>query len=1439
MQAEIGPAPGGPPGMRMGVSSGDHSLGNAHILLNEIATAGLSNKSAIKQEARDLRTFTNEFDLSFLSVISQVDLQVQKSKKVKNMVTGKEEIVDTIVSPQGIPVETFTWEVEAGGNIYTEVVEKYRSVAKSPTDVNAVWVSFRPETAEKIGSNNRIYKLEKKGKDVTLTSYTAGGSEESMWNFMDEISGVKYDRNDSLHSKTAFFSPHEDNISHQKIYKTLLSSLTGEEQNISNFYLNKFQAELKINDQQRSEINKQKEEKFAQMLNKTMLENNVNNQTAFGILAQAIAYQVRENRSQTFNNSMPADHTPIPIQDRKIEKAISIPVEIADTFADKKLEQNKNQDVAILAAYERKRKRKKDIIPELPEEKPEKPSEKQTEGLRVFEEFVQHSSNFQELAAESDTEFRQSRRVQEIPKPVSPILAEYERKRKKSKEIIPKVAEIKTPKLIPEKETVVKVFKDTSDLEKGSQNSETEKSSNQSDQKTIFENVIVPAILHLTENLTKPAFESKNSSQLTQTNSTQAEQIITPKSEESITISNTIEHSKVAAIDEVQLKSLDDSEKLETIIQQQEVATLIAGILLLQEDSSQKIKSEQINELPQPRQQEAILVPAIIYLSELIKESNQDNLETQSPNPQEILKDTKIIESDPEPDSDFQKALVSLAIGTEIKSSKVENKEFKRAETEIIQYFEKTFLIPAIVHLIAENIPKNETESNNAFIIPDQSNLSEEVNIHIKENNSEIAVFQEDAKRKEQINKLDQKVEKTSRLDKNLATLIAGILLLREDTSRNNKNELITELPQHLETETIPKQAGTVDLKIQKKESSQNFKETFLIPGIVNLIEEVNIPKTENNKYQQFLTINKFQEIQNPNKKDPLNVSEMNINSLIVGIQLMESDLTSNVNITTPEELTKSDDSQDLKETFFTPAIINLIEVTIESIPEDDKLKPLVVENSEFEVFQEDAKRAEQRNKFDQRVEKEDGLENNLATLFAAIILLLEDTSHNIKPEQNNGFSQHFETKTKAKQADVVDLQIQEKESIQNFQETFLIPGIINLVEKINEPEIVVQNAQLKKPETTIPQIKIVSESPFLIPAVIENIQEIAAYADIQNTVENSPQSLSLGLELLSSSYEKPDYINVQNSKNITENFLFKEQFENISEKSIALDIGLQVLQLPEVIILDQESESDYSFLIPAILNLTEALNKTNPIEPSIESSTEFVKDFNNDSDVIEIEFKTEVISMVETIVVPAFIYLTEEIKPVPDSLLLNKHSQTKPGEESLFINQPEAKVLLTIDNSENIKIEVISLEKALVSSISTPDQNMYFDRNNQPELEMQILKSLYLEATLKKINLENVRISNFFLKAEINKLKILVLILMNLLKYSESEKKFIYQLLKINYPSKISIETKIHWQSGILFNLKKTIKKKKSINGMIYQYCPKLHLSAGPLVTLDQFVPK
>lgn len=276
---------------RAGIASGDHSM-NPQITSAYLDSLGI--KAGISGIATDLRTYRNEFDESNLSVIGQVNLRVGKKMLVKNMTTGQQEVVDTLVSPQGRPAEYFIYEGEAQGKVYTELLDKYHTVAQSDDDITAVWVSHRDETEENTGRNVRIFKLEKQFNtekeefDVVLTSYTAGGSEEGGWRFMEGITGNKHDRSVSLHGTTAFF---DQTVAHDKIYDTLVASLTAQEKDTAKRFLEKFQQEVAIPDDIRRVMN----EKEEAAIKKEILEQ-PDVMTGIGIYAQALAASVELSR---------------------------------------------------------------------------------------------------------------------------------------------------------------------------------------------------------------------------------------------------------------------------------------------------------------------------------------------------------------------------------------------------------------------------------------------------------------------------------------------------------------------------------------------------------------------------------------------------------------------------------------------------------------------------------------------------------------------------------------------------------------------------------------------------------------------------------------------------------------------------------------------------------------------------------------------------------------------------------------------------------------------------------------------------------------------------------------------------------------------------------------------------------------------------------------
>lgn len=300
-----------PLAVRPGLSSDNHqSFGSqASIELGQMMVDRLGEKEGASALSTNIRTYKDEFHPSQFLVISQVSLGVGKGVKVENKLKGQEEVVDTIFSAQGEPAETWLWEGEAGGKVYQEVLDIYHTVASSNEDMTAVWVSYRGETERNTGQNVRIYKLEKKRGDAVLTSYTAGGSESSMWNFMDNITGGKYNRSSSLSGTAAFFNP--EKINHQKVFNTLVSSLDDQEMAKSKDILQRFSSEMHMSDEERTLLNAQKEEAIKKQLEEEMLTNE-DVKTAYALVAQAVAASVEEtqtNRNQPKYNSLDSDTT--------------------------------------------------------------------------------------------------------------------------------------------------------------------------------------------------------------------------------------------------------------------------------------------------------------------------------------------------------------------------------------------------------------------------------------------------------------------------------------------------------------------------------------------------------------------------------------------------------------------------------------------------------------------------------------------------------------------------------------------------------------------------------------------------------------------------------------------------------------------------------------------------------------------------------------------------------------------------------------------------------------------------------------------------------------------------------------------------------------------------------------------------------------------------
>src|SRR3990167_567520 len=232
----------------IGVGTGSHQL-NTELGSIVIGRLGDADK-AVTSMARDMRTYVDEFSFD-ASVINQVKLKVGKNVRVIDKVTGIESDVDTLLSPEGEPAEIWIWEGEEDGRVYRELINKYHEIAQTSADTTAVWVSFRPETDETKGQNNRIYKAEKQGGEVLLTSYTVGGSKESMHRFLSDLSQSSSLPDDDLLKNTVFFHPKEDDIGHGKIFDSLTRTLSVGEQIAYTPHLEKFHKELAISDSER------------------------------------------------------------------------------------------------------------------------------------------------------------------------------------------------------------------------------------------------------------------------------------------------------------------------------------------------------------------------------------------------------------------------------------------------------------------------------------------------------------------------------------------------------------------------------------------------------------------------------------------------------------------------------------------------------------------------------------------------------------------------------------------------------------------------------------------------------------------------------------------------------------------------------------------------------------------------------------------------------------------------------------------------------------------------------------------------------------------------------------------------------------------------------------------------------------------------------------
>ncbi len=280
-----------PMGIGTNGSAGDHDLSSARAF-TVMERLG-EGKKAVSAMARDMRTYQDEFSTDG-SVINQVTLRIGKNVKVRNKISGREEFVNTLLSEEGEAAEVWIDDKENGGQTYRQLIDKYHKIASDESNITAVWVSSRKETKDTHGRNNRIYKAEKKGDTVKLTSYTVGGDSDTLWNFLDIVTGEKHDRHDMIEEETVLGKSRGKNIDHAKIFESFSKSFSAEKRESEKSVLEKFRQETSISDFQRESENKAKEQFYAEEMEK-MAEKNKNIKTAFAMVAQALILQVEED----------------------------------------------------------------------------------------------------------------------------------------------------------------------------------------------------------------------------------------------------------------------------------------------------------------------------------------------------------------------------------------------------------------------------------------------------------------------------------------------------------------------------------------------------------------------------------------------------------------------------------------------------------------------------------------------------------------------------------------------------------------------------------------------------------------------------------------------------------------------------------------------------------------------------------------------------------------------------------------------------------------------------------------------------------------------------------------------------------------------------------------------------------------------------------------
>ncbi len=276
---------------------GDHELSTARAgaVIDRLNKDNFSQNKSVSAMATDLRTFEDEFSAD-AQVINQINLKIGRGVEVRNKLSGRTEKVDTLLSLQGEPAEVWIDEKEEDGRTYQELLSKYHIIASGGNDITTVWASYRDENQVNAGQNNRLYKAERHGDTVTLTSYTIGGSRDSTWRLLDNLAGKKVDRSEDIISETLVFSENET-PTHQAVFEAYVHSLDYWQKVRGATYIQKMRSESKISDEERQAQAMEKEELYVRLL-REQVANDKDLKTAFALVAQAVVSLVEDSFEQ-------------------------------------------------------------------------------------------------------------------------------------------------------------------------------------------------------------------------------------------------------------------------------------------------------------------------------------------------------------------------------------------------------------------------------------------------------------------------------------------------------------------------------------------------------------------------------------------------------------------------------------------------------------------------------------------------------------------------------------------------------------------------------------------------------------------------------------------------------------------------------------------------------------------------------------------------------------------------------------------------------------------------------------------------------------------------------------------------------------------------------------------------------------------------------------